>query len=178
VYTGDAPEMRTNCAFLLGAYLVVQMQMTPEEAWRPFDQFAPTTFCGFRDATLTGGDFPITILDCLRGLFKCMETSLYVPHSFDPSLYDYYDNPRNGDLHIVVPGKFIAFKGPTVVRGARPGIMSHTPGDYIQVFKSLHVAAVVRLNSVEYDRYVCMYVRMYVCMYACDGCGAFEWCGV
>jgi len=26
--------------------------------------------------------------------------------------YDYYDHPQHGDMHVIVPGKFIAFKGP------------------------------------------------------------------
>ena len=30
----------------------------------------------------------------------------------DVDQYEHYDDPLNGDLHIVVPGKFLAFKGP------------------------------------------------------------------
>ena len=30
----------------------------------------------------------------------------------DIDQYEHYDDPLNGDLHIVVPGKFLAFKGP------------------------------------------------------------------
>ncbi len=39
--------------------------------------------------------------------------------SIDKAEYDHYDLPFNGDLHTVVPGKFVAFRGPIeLTRGA------------------------------------------------------------
>ena len=41
---------------------------------------------------------------------------------FDRALldqYDHYENPFNGDLTIVVPDKFVAFKGPRCEREKR-----------------------------------------------------------
>ncbi len=36
----------------------------------------------------------------------------------DVDEYEHYDDPVNGDLHEVVPGKFLAFKGPVDLGGA------------------------------------------------------------
>ena len=38
--------------------------------------------------------------------------SLYDARAFNEDEYFYYDQPLNGDMHEVVKGKFIAFKGP------------------------------------------------------------------
>ena len=61
--------------------------------------------------------------------------------------YFYYDNPANGDLHVVVPGKFLAFRGPCDSvdnQGAKRA------KDYIHTFKQLGVHSIVRLNKPEY----------------------------
>ena len=42
--------------------------------------------------------------------------------------YDYYERVENGDLIEVVPGKFIAFSGPTKVRTNTNGYTTLTPG--------------------------------------------------
>jgi len=40
------------------------------------------------------------------GLLRAVETeSIYVVDCFDKKEYFYYDDPANGDLHEVVPGK-------------------------------------------------------------------------
>ncbi len=36
----------------------------------------------------------------------------------DVDEYEHYDDPLNGDLHGVEPGKFLAFKGPQDLGGA------------------------------------------------------------
>ena len=63
--------------------------------------------------------------------------------------YFYYDDPANGDLHMVVPGKFLAFRGP---RDAVDGRNSLQPADYVEVFKVLNVDSIVRLNKAEYRK--------------------------
>lgn len=152
LYTGNTDEQCTNCSFLLGCYMMFENQLSPQEAWMPFSCIHPSPFCGFRDATFSGGDFPISVLDCLEGLWRCTQVGIYSPTRFNPSQYDYYDSPRNGDLHIIVPGKFIAFKGPTATRMRGNGVYSHSPKDLLDIFSSLQVKAIVRLNVPEYDR--------------------------
>ncbi|KAJ1467649.1 dual specificity protein phosphatase [Baffinella frigidus] len=62
--------MRTNAAFLLGAYLVLVAGWTAEDAAKTFDRIVPCPFMMFRDATDLRSDFDLSILDCLKGLAK------------------------------------------------------------------------------------------------------------
>lgn len=87
--------------------------MTPEEAWAPFSGFSPSPFLGYRDATFVRSTFDLPVLECLRGLKKGLATKLIDLDAFNPDEYEYYDHPQHGDMHVMVPGKFIAFKGPT-----------------------------------------------------------------
>lgn len=155
-YTGNSPQQRSNLAFMLGAYMCLHEQRTPDEVWSMFQLLEPSTFAGFRDATFVRSTYDLSILDCLKGLVKGQECSFIdigPGGSFNPSEYDYYDHPAHGDIHLIIPGKVLAFKGPSgkrVMLG--PGLFSHTPKDYLEVFSHKKVSAVVRLNSKEYDR--------------------------
>ena len=152
-YTGPTPQQRTNCVFLLGCYLCVEMGMAPEEAWGLFSSLEPSTFMGYRDATFVRSTWDLSILDSWRGLLKGLRYGLINFDTFNPDEYDYYDHPQHGDMHVLVPGKFIAFKGPTQRRyRLAPGLFSHTPKDYVEVFRHHNVSCVVRLNSKEYNR--------------------------
>jgi len=53
----------------------------------------------------------LSILDSWRGLMKGISTGLINLSAFNPEEYEYYDHPMHGDMHVMVPGKFIAFKG-------------------------------------------------------------------
>jgi hypothetical protein len=61
----------------------------------------------------------------------------------------YYANPANGDLHVVVPGKLVAFRGS---RKDTDENSSFRPEAYLEVFKELGVHSIVRLNEPEYQR--------------------------
>ena len=147
-FTSTSRPDVTNAIFLLGAFLVSQMGATPEQAWEPFAQFQ-SVVRPYRDATWCPSPYDITLVHCWQGLRKAMQTRLYVPEAFDEDEYFYYDHPHNGDLHEVVPGKFIAFKGPT---DKPQNYFTRRPGDYVDVFRAKKVKAVVRLNKKEYDR--------------------------
>lgn len=43
----------------------------------------------------------------------CPQANLFDVYQFDKNHYFYYDDPLNGEFHEVVPGKFIAFRGPS-----------------------------------------------------------------
>ena len=56
--------------------------------------------------------------------------SLYDARAFNEDEYFYYDQPLNGDMHEVVKGKFIAFKGPVDHQPPshpRPPVGTHAP---------------------------------------------------
>ena len=70
--------------------------------------------------------------------------------------YRHYEDPGNGDLQEVVPGKFVAFKGP-VELGRREycdttsGERLFSPLYYADIFRDMGVSTVVRLNEPRYD---------------------------
>jgi hypothetical protein len=68
-FQGVGAEFRTNAAFLLGAYLVLEQGYTPEAAAAPFARIAPSPFLSFRDASLLPSDFDLSIVDCLKVRF-------------------------------------------------------------------------------------------------------------
>ena len=102
----------TNSIYLLGAFLVLKLGATPEQAWRPFSAINRKLTIPFRDATWIKSTFDLYHQDMWAGLRRAVSTSTYVPAGFDKAEYFYYDDPLNGDLHEVVPSKFIAFRGP------------------------------------------------------------------
>lgn len=59
---------------------------------------------------------------------------------------------ENGDLNWIVPGKFIAFSGPSAKRTEYYGYRTLVPEDYWDFFRKSGVSAVVRLNKKMYDR--------------------------
>jgi len=42
--------------------------------------------------------------------------------------YEYYERVENGDLNWIIPGKFVAFSGPTSNIDDRNGVRTFTPG--------------------------------------------------
>ena len=159
-YTTGDTRQAANCAFLLAAYLVMELGHTAEEAWRPLAQLDASSLAAFRDASFGPADFTLSVLDCVGGLAKARDAGLVSFHdgSFDADEYELLDDPANGDLHVVVPGRFIAFKGPRddAVCAAGPwadrgGSRDFHPAFYAETLVRLGVRAVVRLNERRYD---------------------------
>ena len=51
-------------------------------------------------------------------------------------------------MHMVFPGKFLAFRGPSDDRSHGTLAAAH----FIEVFKTLGVTVILRLNHAEYDK--------------------------
>eukprot|EP01043_Picozoa_sp_COSAG02_P022583 COSAG02_NODE_1178_length_14042_cov_11.526674_12_plen_349_part_00 len=66
--------------------------------------------------------------------------------TFDLQQFEFFEAVENGDLTVVIPGKFIAFAGPTYNGWTPP------PGYYAQHFKRMGVTTVIRTNNKLYDR--------------------------
>uniref|UniRef100_A0A7S4NNX9 protein-tyrosine-phosphatase n=2 Tax=Guillardia theta TaxID=55529 RepID=A0A7S4NNX9_GUITH len=139
----------TNGMYLIGSFLCVSMGLSPSEAWIPFAQVSPWDHCPFRDATWAPSTFNITLRDCWAGLQRAMEQGLLDPSSLDVNEYFYYESPWNGDMHEVVKGKFIAFRGP---KGSKMNDTSFIPSDFELVFHAKNVTRVIRLNENEYRK--------------------------
>jgi cell division cycle 14 len=143
---------RTNGAFLLAGFMMIALNLTPDNAWLPFSKFDQTAFATFRDATFCEQQYHLCVKACLAGLYRAMRCGFYDFESFDAEEYRYYEHPLNADMHVVCP-KFVAFRGPTKkMREIAPGVFSFTPRHYSEVFKAAGVTAVVRLNESDtYD---------------------------
>eukprot|EP00961_Rhodomonas_salina_P274844 3712982-Rhodomonas_salina.1 len=155
LYTSTEDSDITNAIYLVGSFLCLHLGATVEEAWTPFSNIAVNPCMPYCDATwVSPSVYDLHVTDCWAGLLKAVKMGLYSPSDFNHEEYLYYDDPGNGDMHEVVPGKFLAFKGPTEER--KPlgtGHFSFLPTDYGAVFEVKGVRTIVRLTEEKaYDR--------------------------
>jgi cell division cycle 14 len=167
IYDVDShPRWFANGVFLLGAYMIISMGKSATEVTETFDWLDESLVEDFRDATFSHADFRLTLEDCWRGLERGVALGWLRPSEDEHREqwgeinileYRHYDSPANGDFHVVVPGSFVAFKGPADMGGraftdGRGGDRTFSPATYADIFADdFHVAAVVRLNEEEYD---------------------------
>ena len=154
----------TNAVFLLGSYMLLRLDVQLDEVVENF-RWADNETEGYRDATFSEPTFRLSLADCWRGLAKGMQVgwlSFPKPESpwlwgeIDMEQYVHYDDPLNGDLHEVVPGKLVAFKGPHELGGKEyqdndNGFRNFSASYYAEVLHDLGVELVARLNEPEYD---------------------------
>jgi len=142
---------KANSAYLMGAFQVITMNKTAEEAWKPFAE-SGIIFPDFRDASYTTCNYKCTILDCLRGLEYGIKLKWFDMKTFNLRDYEFYEKVENGDLNWIIPGKFVAFSGPSGQARDPDGYRRFTPEDYVPIFKKLGVTTVIRLNNKQYDK--------------------------
>lgn len=90
--------------------------------------------------------------ESIKGLEIAIKLGWYDFTNFDHLEYEYYERVQNGDMNWIIPGKFMAFMGPS---GRHRGPGDHfktTPEDYIKPFEKFGVKHVVRLNKPAYDK--------------------------
>ena len=162
VYCAESGKRHlTNACFLLGAYAILVRNDTPEQVWERFSTLPPGTFEHYRDATFARPSFRLSLFDCWNGLARgkslgWIDARKSTKGCIDKEEYDHYDNPLNGDLHVLVPGKFVAFRGPRNLPGGAEyrdceEYREFSPRHYIDIFNALDVRTVVRLNERQYD---------------------------
>jgi cell division cycle 14 len=143
--------------------MVIVFRERPQSVAAAFASVNEHAFEHFRDATFSESVFNLTLLDCWSALARGKAMG-WIDKPTTPGVwgriileeYDHYEDPLNGDLHIVVPDRFVAFKGPKDLPGGREfrdarGTRDFSPGYYVDIFKELGVKAVVRLNESLYD---------------------------
>jgi cell division cycle 14 len=154
----------TNAVFLLGAFMILKLDMSAAQVAGKFSWLDSTLLEPYRDATYKKSDFNLHLLDCWRGLDKGKARGWvrYAPPGclwgeIDVDIYKHYDSPPNGFLHIVVPGKFVAFARPQNLGGldfrddeAR-GVRIFSPEFYAPVLGDMGVTTVIRLSEPRYD---------------------------
>ncbi|XP_011847919.1 PREDICTED: dual specificity protein phosphatase CDC14A isoform X1 [Mandrillus leucophaeus] len=150
-YTCFDQRKRANAAFLIGAYAVIYLKKTPEEAYRALLSGSTPPYLPFRDASFGNCTYNLTILDCLQGIRKGLQHGFFDFETFDVDEYEHYERVENGDFNWIVPGKFLAFSGPHPKSKIENGYPLHAPEAYFPYFKKHNVTAVVRLNKKIYE---------------------------
>ena len=152
----------TNAVFLLGAFMLLKYNSTSENVEDCFNWLEDDMIENFRDATYAPSSFGLTLQDCWKGLEKGIALGWVEYGGSSPQWgqtnideYAHFDCPLNADMHVVVPGKFIAFKGPRDLGGLSyfddaDGNRDFGPHHYAALFRDLGVTDVVRLNEPEY----------------------------
>lgn len=118
-YSGSHGHRRTNAVYLICSWLVLQHDVSPDDAFRPFKSYSPA-FIPWHDATPCHCPFPLSIMDTLRGLDKARKFNYFNFHSFDINEYEHFEQVENGDLNWCWDGKFLAFAGPHQSTEVRP----------------------------------------------------------
>ena len=95
--------------------------------------------------------YKCTVEDCLQGLYYAIKLGWYSYKNFNYKEYEYYEKVEHGDMNWIVPGKFLAFSGPSEEERDEDGWRTFTPDDYAPLFKKFGINTVVRLNKKAYN---------------------------
>ncbi|XP_026691280.2 dual specificity protein phosphatase CDC14C-like isoform X2 [Ciona intestinalis] len=150
-YTSFDARKRANAAFLIGAYQIIHLKRTPEEAYRPLVAGSSPPYLPYRDASFGPCSYNLTLLDCLHAVDRAITHRFYCPDTFDPDEYEHYERVENGDFNWVLPEKFLAFSGPHPRSKIENGYPLHAPEAYFPYFRKHGVSCIVRLNKKMYD---------------------------
>jgi cell division cycle 14 len=164
IRTVKSKRSRTNCVFLVGAYMIMRRGFDIETVVSSCEP-AMKTIIPYRDISPGKQSFFLDVKDCWSGLCKAKALSWvdFGAGGFDIDEYLTLDNPLNADLHEIVPGKFIAMRGPIDSADGenwhdvqrKDGSFSHrifSPAHYVDILQQFDVQAVVRLNEPQYDK--------------------------
>eukprot|EP00388_Colpodella_angusta_P007836 GDKJ01021860.1.p1 GENE.GDKJ01021860.1~~GDKJ01021860.1.p1 ORF type:complete len:500 (-),score=88.74 GDKJ01021860.1:937-2436(-) len=148
----DEKAYRSNSCFLICAFMVIVKDKRAVEAWNPFKNVQPR-FVAYRDATYGPCTYECTIFDVLLGLETAIRLKWFKYREFDVETYEYNEKLDNGDMHFLVPDRFLAFSGPAANGIDEDGYKTFTPSHYIAPFQKMNIGLVVRLNSDQYAPY-------------------------
>ena len=160
LFTKRKARIITNAVFLLGSYMIVRLKETVskvERAMHPVVRW----LVPYRDVSSGAPTFGLDVWHCWRGLARAQHLGWLGGFNLDE--YEELDNPLNADLHVVVPGKFIAMRGPQTTESSTrwedrlraDGTFSHrifSPAHYADILQQFGVRAVARLNEPRYAR--------------------------
>ena len=149
-------EAETNACLLVGAYMILCLGQPSAQVVRTLSPALPGLLT-YRDISPGPQNFDLRLEDCWEALEKAAELDwLDLDGGFDPEEYAHYDSPLNADLHVIVPGKLIAMKGPVELpagqlwRDSPHGVRDFSPAYCARLLTDLDVCAVVRLNDPPY----------------------------
>uniref|UniRef100_A0A673BB80 Dual specificity/tyrosine protein phosphatase N-terminal domain-containing protein n=1 Tax=Sphaeramia orbicularis TaxID=375764 RepID=A0A673BB80_9TELE len=98
-YTSYDQKKRANAAVLIGAYAVIYLKRSPEEAYRTLISGNNPGYLPFRSNA-----FNLTVLDCLQGIRKALQHGLMDFENFSTEEYEHYEvrthEPQYNTTHI------------------------------------------------------------------------------
>jgi len=145
---------KANAAFLMGAYEIIYLSRTAEEAWKVFEG---ESFIPFRDATDFPCTYKCTLLHCFEAIEWAMKLGWYDRNTFNAVEYQEYASIENGDLNWIIPRKLMAFSTP-IDESEEVKDAKFTSEFYIPKLKELGITAVFRVGAKEYDRQVICFI--------------------
>ena len=94
----------------------------------------------------------------MQGLQRAKDVGIldwHLPESqFDLTKYEHYEQVLNGDFNWILPGKLLAFSGPTSSSREHSAYGTLGVVDYVPIFRQEGVTSVVRLNkAVRYRHF-------------------------
>lgn len=146
-YTSTQPGKRANAALLMGAFQIVMLHRTADEACNAFQHVE--SFLPYVDASYQPSAFQLYIEDCLKGFEKAIKLGWFSMETFDLKEYEHLSSIHNGGLNWIIPSKFLAFICPAPERSSKYPAL--TPELYSNLFKTLGVTNVIRLNNKTYE---------------------------
>ncbi|XP_055542735.1 tyrosine-protein phosphatase cdc-14 isoform X2 [Wyeomyia smithii] len=151
-YTSVDASKRLNAAYLIGAYSVIYLKRTPDEALKPLTSGCNVlTYTKFCDASYVYSGYRISLYDCIHAVAKALEAGFFNFDDFDSQQYEHYERVENGDFNWIVPDKFLAFCGPHSKSRLDNGYPIHAPETYFEYFREHNVTTIIRLNVKIYD---------------------------
>ncbi len=160
----EGKRMLTNVVYLLGAFMILKLEMTTTQARDHFLWLNGTLIEPYRNpAKINERHFNLNLMDCWRGFEKGKSlgwvryaSSGYMWGSIDIEQYEHYDNPVNGHMHMVVPGKIVAFSGPEDIEGQQNcdhdgQVRLICPAFYAEALLDMGATNVVRLSEARYS---------------------------
>ena len=70
--TDSGPRALTNAVFLLGAYMLIMLDMAPGAVAERFAGLDPALMEPYRDASYSPPDFRLSLLDCWSGIHRAI----------------------------------------------------------------------------------------------------------
>ena len=147
-YTTLKPHKRANAAYLMGAFQIIVLGRSAEDAWRAFTNLS--SFESFLDASFSHNSFKLPILYCLKAIENAIKYSWYNYDTFSIDDYENYAKFENGDISWILPNKLLAFSSPNSGFYTEQNC-SNTTEKYCSIFSEIGVSAVIRLNMATYE---------------------------
>ncbi|KAL1501126.1 hypothetical protein ABEB36_006511 [Hypothenemus hampei] len=149
-YTCAHPNKKTNAAYLIGAYCVIYLKMSPRDVYKLLQNVSQLK--PFVDASQFVCTFTLKLIDCYNALAKAQTFNFVNLEDFNVSEYDLFNKLEYGNINWLLPRKFLAFIGPA------DNWTAHPPEFYIKYFLKNDVKTVIRLNNILYD--ACAFVQV------------------